>query len=129
MAPALRFCGKIDKSTPYRNWQMVVMDYYDGSPPTEMQAQEIQEDVRKAVAVGHNEGFVFRDTRRPNVLVGKVDDQVKLIDIDWAGKEGEMRYPPDMFDDDELWVAGMKPMALIQNDHDLGMIGKWFPEQ
>ncbi|KAF5316482.1 hypothetical protein D9619_006108 [Psilocybe cf. subviscida] len=128
MAPVLRYCGKIDKSTPYPNWQMVVMDYYNGSPPIEEPDLEIRKAVKKAVAIGHEAGFVFGDIRRPNVLVGKADGQVKLIDFDWAGKEGEAQYPPDMSDNDALWIAGMEPMEFIQKQHDIDMIDKWFPE-
>ncbi|KAF5309866.1 hypothetical protein D9619_010368 [Psilocybe cf. subviscida] len=126
MAPALRYCGRIDASTPYQKWQMVVMDYYDGRPPTEEQAPEIRDDIKKTVTIGHEAGFVFGDIRRPNVLVGKADGQVKLIDFDWAGKADEARYPPDMSDNDMLWVAGMKPTEIIQKQHDLDMIDKWF---
>ncbi|GLB34396.1 hypothetical protein LshimejAT787_0112800 [Lyophyllum shimeji] len=93
MAPALRYCGKIDESTPCRNWKMVVMDYFDGRPSYVDDAhlsRDVHEAVVKAVDLAHQEDFVFGDLRPPNVLINSEGD-IKLIDFDWAGKEGEER--------------------------------------
>lgn len=125
MAPALRYCGKIDERTPYENWQMVVMDYFEGGQATE--EQPTRKAVEEAVKIGHAAGFVFGDVRRANALVGRADGEVKLIDFDWAGEAGRVRYPPDMSDNHDLWVVGMTPMVLIEKKHDLAMIEKWFP--
>ncbi|KAF5321818.1 hypothetical protein D9619_002180 [Psilocybe cf. subviscida] len=128
LAPALRYCGKIDGSTAYpARWKMVVMDYAPGRPSykDDMHKQRhVRRAVLSAVKVAHDQGFVCGDVRPPNVLVQGLDD-IKLIDFDWGGKEGEVYYPVRMTHG--LWARGMEPLGLIEQAHDYAMVDKWFP--
>ncbi|GLB43825.1 hypothetical protein LshimejAT787_1500090 [Lyophyllum shimeji] len=119
MAPALRYCGQIDESTPYSDWQMLVMDYFDGRPSYQNDAhrlREVYDVVVKAVDLAHQEDFVFGDLRPPNVLING-EGEIRLIDFEWAGKEGQVRYPAYM--STMLWVDGVGLMAAITKAHDL----------
>ncbi|KAJ7897871.1 hypothetical protein B0H14DRAFT_3424734 [Mycena olivaceomarginata] len=53
--------------------------------------EDFPEQLTNIVSFLHDGGYVFGDLRWPNVMVaGK---KVKLIDFDWAGKEGYAKYP------------------------------------
>ncbi|KAH7908691.1 hypothetical protein BJ138DRAFT_1157089 [Hygrophoropsis aurantiaca] len=96
MAPVLLFCGSIHQSRElYRT-------------------QKVRQRVNAIVDYAHAEGFVLGDIRPPNILVGDNDD-IRMVDFDWAGKDGEARYPT------------CRPTALITKAHDSAMIDKWFP--
>ena len=65
--------------------------------------------------------FCESNIREPNILVTKNGD-MKIIDFDWCGKDGEVRYPSDI----SLGVgAGWDPDVtcggLIRKDHDRSM--------
>ena len=65
--------------------KVIVMEYLQGyntwpDDPTQEQREKLK---RKAIH-GHE------NLRAPNILVK--DDDVKLVDFDWAGKENEVRY-------------------------------------
>ena len=66
------------------------MEYINGnhwpSNPTPGQ----RDNLKKILSLFHGEGFVHGDLRGPNILV--VDDVVKVIDFNWAGKIGEAWY-------------------------------------
>jgi hypothetical protein len=54
------------------------------------------------VSLLHQGNFVYGDIRGVNIMVkrewneGDVTGNVKLIDFDWAGREGSARYPPNV---------------------------------
>ncbi|KAH7908392.1 hypothetical protein BJ138DRAFT_1012901 [Hygrophoropsis aurantiaca] len=127
MAPDLLYCGRIDQNTPLGNWKLVVMEYFDGRPSYERElhtTEQVRRRVEDIVKFAHEHGFVLGDIRPPNVLVGERND-VRMIDFDWAGKAGEVRYPAHM--STALWTSGIEPTVLITKTHDNNMIQKWFP--
>lgn len=129
MAPDLLYCGRIDASTPYRNWKLVVMDFFDGEPSYEGDRHkdpDVYEKVAAIIGVAHGAGFVLGDVRPPNVLISGAG-AVKMIDFDWAGREGAVRYPAHM--SSGLWVPGVAPAALVEKAHDTGMLARWFRKQ
>ncbi|KAF9643961.1 hypothetical protein BDM02DRAFT_3272735 [Thelephora ganbajun] len=77
------------------------------------------ESLRKAVRALHNEGLVFGDLREPNILIAK--DGIKLVDFDWSGKEGMVRYPADI-SEEILWPEGVGGEGQIKFEHDK----EWF---
>jgi len=110
-APKLHFCGKVSGGTI-----MVVMDFLEGQtaqsqfrdktiPPS------VMEDIKEAITILHSKGFVYGNLRRPNIMIvdrsklprtsrlnegGIVMDAgigAMLVNFDWAGKDGEARYP------------------------------------
>ena len=60
--------------------------------------------------------------RPPNVILGR-DWRARLVDFDWAGKEGEVFYSTAMNIDIE-WPDGAVTCALILRGHDLDMLAK-----
>ncbi|KAI6095799.1 hypothetical protein EDD16DRAFT_1778249 [Pisolithus croceorrhizus] len=91
-APALRGFEKIPGG-----WFMVVMD--DLSNDYETLAKTRVPDSTKnlihaKLAGFHEAGFVHGDIRDTNIMVSKSDNtQFRIIDFDWAGIAGEVRYP------------------------------------
>lgn len=106
MAPALRFFGPLDAHSrrTYAGLSMVVMDkvdghtlhnLYDGKPIP----SDIEDEVMRAVNELKSGGFVHGDLRAPNVMLldsPAEGTRVRLIDFDWAGKVGKVRYPFDL---------------------------------
>ncbi len=106
---------------------MVVMDAIDEDyaelntqPPTPL----IVDGIEAKIIELHQQGFVHGDIRDTNVLVRK--DGMKgfmLVDFDWAGKIGDVRYPMNVNWGDDLWrPEGARDGKLILPDHDLEML-------
>ena len=47
----------------------------------------------------------------------------QLINFDWAGKQGEVRYPFSINLSAIPWPRGGKERALIEKEHDEAMLG------
>nr|CAG8435703.1 14843_t:CDS:2 [Entrophospora candida] len=53
--------------------------------------REVSNAVIESVKLLHSSGFVHGDLRSPNIMIGN-NNQMKFINFDWAGKEGEATY-------------------------------------
>ncbi|KZT63438.1 hypothetical protein DAEQUDRAFT_770621, partial [Daedalea quercina L-15889] len=121
-APELRFCDKVDSI----GMRVVVMDYVNGYMATVPLAATTASSLRKAVETLHADDFVFGDLREPNVMIAG-DGNVKLIDFDWSGRVGEVRYPYDIaLDEDPAeflygWHPEVHGGELITKEHDTHM--------
>ncbi|KAF8989086.1 hypothetical protein BDQ17DRAFT_1434673 [Cyathus striatus] len=51
-----------------------------------------ERDLNKLVAEFHSKGYVHGDLRDANIISGE-DGCVKLVDFDWAGRDGLVSYP------------------------------------
>jgi hypothetical protein len=51
------------------------------------------------------------------------DGEVKLIDFNWAGVEGQARYP-SLISPEIHWPNGVKPLAVMRREHDLNMLNE-----
>ncbi|KAF8512203.1 hypothetical protein JB92DRAFT_2535851, partial [Gautieria morchelliformis] len=124
-APALRGFQHIEGG-----WFMVVMDLIDEDayerldkvPPSDR--SKFETEIRRCVHQLHDAGFVHGDIRSTNFMVpkGKGTNKIMLIDFDWTGEIGEVRYPHNV-----NCVGVRRPRdaydgALITTDHDLEMI-------
>ncbi|KAG2125665.1 hypothetical protein DEU56DRAFT_715527, partial [Suillus clintonianus] len=72
----------------------------------------------------HQEGYVHGDIRDMNVMV-KRDRSTgfKLVDFDWSGKIGEIRYPMNVYRGGRLWRPdGADDGQLILAEHDVQML-------
>lgn len=123
--------------------QMVVMEYVEASGSTPANARTQLEAVLTAL---HARGYVLGDLRRPNVLFNKNDD-VKLIDFDWAGRydtsvvddlseelrneivisenersSGKFAYYPLNLSRRVEWAKGVEELRPIRPVHDLYML-------
>ncbi|KAK0207037.1 hypothetical protein DFS33DRAFT_638382 [Desarmillaria ectypa] len=132
LAPKLLYHGPLDSSTDapsYGSLRMVVMEEVEGTNAfVQYQGRKAPESfvtsVREAVCRLHDHGFVFGDLRRQNIMVTQ-DDKVKLIDFDWAGKDGEAEYPMRLSEKIQ-WAPGVGAMEKVYKAHDIFMIDKLF---
>ncbi|TFK77664.1 hypothetical protein K466DRAFT_508246, partial [Polyporus arcularius HHB13444] len=74
--------------------------------------------------------MVHGDIRLGNVVIAKptgadddddVGKRVRIVDFDWAGEEGTVRYPLHL-SKDVRWPAGVADHALIRAQHDDEMV-------
>ncbi|KAG8213574.1 hypothetical protein J3R82DRAFT_10230 [Butyriboletus roseoflavus] len=68
-----------------------------------------QDDLSRAFEELHAAGYVFGDLRESNVIVTsglEGTSTAQLIDFDWAGKEGEVKYPISI-PSSANWPAGL----------------------
>ena len=71
----------------------------------------IQNCIRKI----HAKGYCHGDFRSPNILVNIKNYSVKIIDFDWAGESGIVKYPMFMNHD---WPDSAKDGKLILKEYD-----------
>ena len=110
---------------------MVVMEYVDGETLAMAKPKmdggmirTVWSEVQCALDVLHSNGLVFGDLWLPNILITK-DGNVKLIDFNWAGEDGQAKYPP-LISQEITWPEGVEAMAVMRQQHDLDMLHKLF---
>ena len=134
LAPKILFYGSphLSKEQPsYDSISMVVMEYIDGEslakakPSLNKEATDmVRSQLEQALGLLHRHGFVFGDLRSPNVIITK-KNEVKLIGFDWAGEEGQAKYPY-LINPDIDRPESVKALAFIQKAHDLEMLNRMF---
>ena len=127
LAPALYYCGKVSvraEDPSYGRLKMVVVEFIQGSTLYNRQAlpASIVDQIKRALAVLHSNGYVFGNLRRPNILI-TVDDQVRLTNFELAGLEGKDRYPLRIAPLDEF-ADGTQGCSLLKTQDDIDMLGK-----
>jgi len=91
-AQRLWYCEKVENIGMY----VVVMDLAAGRYiGIHYQDQRLVGKLRTAIQTLHGMNFVHGDLRELNILVTK-NGNMKIIDFDWCGKDGEMCYPSDI---------------------------------
>ncbi|KAG7441371.1 uncharacterized protein BT62DRAFT_937134 [Guyanagaster necrorhizus] len=130
-APALKYCGPIssDGKYWYGSLQMVVMESLRG--PTVAQkyeesiAETVREAVRGAVRILHDQSLVHGDIRTPNIVIvdgaGDEGERMRIIDFDWAGEQGKVRYPLHLSNYIRN-TLGVKDCDIITFQHDMTMV-------
>ncbi|KAG5634558.1 hypothetical protein H0H81_001534 [Sphagnurus paluster] len=134
LAPELLYCGSpgLNEEEPsYESLSMIVMGFVKGKTLAKSKLnQETAEMVRRtledALNMLHDNGLVFGDVRSPNVMITPAKG-VKLIDFNWAGEEGQAKYPY-LISPGLPWPPGVQPLAVIERDHDWQMLEKMFSE-
>jgi hypothetical protein len=121
LAPRLRYFSGDDKGFKKPGGlEMVVMDFmpeYSDSPLT----KQGLEDVRRALDLLHQAGYVFGDLRLANIL-NLQDGHAMLVDFDWSGVAEQVFYPMGLNKEIE-WPATCDAGAPIRKDDDLFMFG------
>ena len=84
--------------------------------------QEVVKNLTSAVEFLHEKDFVHGDIRPPNVLVND-KGEIKLIDFDWAGREGCAIYP-SLLNGNVGWPEGATAGKKITKKHDTFMLQK-----
>jgi serine/threonine protein kinase len=130
LAPELLYYGRIgvqEGDPSYGHLRMVVMEYIDGE--TLDKAKRIppmsRDCIRHALDLLHKSGYVFGDLRPPNVMVTK-NQEIKLIDFDWAGLHMKAQYPI-LISRNLPWPEGVEALCLMETSHDDDMFARLFP--
>ena len=122
LAPKLYFCGRV-----VGDLFMVVMEHVDGKSIWQLRHDItpipgiVPTKVEEAVGLLHNKGIVFGDLRSNNILYTP-SDRVIIVDFDWAGNDGESRYPVTLNpgeDNKKTWAEGVVPYGIMRKEHDL----------
>jgi len=106
----------LDVYKPYSNRSMNISS---GSFPD---VGVLRPQVEKVIKSLHSKGLVHGDVRDTNLLV-RTDGECGfvLIDFDWAGKEGEARYPMNVNRNNIRRPEGARDGLPIKQKHDLEM--------
>jgi serine/threonine protein kinase len=130
LAPRLDYCGslQLDNGQPsYGSLIMFVMEYIPGQSLNNAKGnmdaatkQRVRNEVWRALDLLHTRSMVFGDLRPPNVMVTTAH-QVNLIDFDWAGDYGQVKYPC-LISPSVSWPAGVEALGVIEYAHDNEML-------
>ncbi|CAJ0629132.1 13247_t:CDS:1 [Entrophospora sp. SA101] len=117
-------------------YKFIVMQYLDGyetinslfSKVKKEDLKEIKNSIKLAVGILHDKNFVHGDFRLNNILAKKVEDRwvIKIIDFEWAGPEGKIRYPYVTMNPKIKWHNEVKPGNLIRKSHDIHLLDEGF---
>ncbi|KAH9939746.1 uncharacterized protein BXZ73DRAFT_75919 [Epithele typhae] len=130
LAPALLYHGDVwpgEDELRYHGHEMVVMEHVEGVPAFAPEQQSAAApEVERALKILQGSGMVHGDLRPPNILLLRgwgqgVEGRVRIIDFDWAGREGEVRYPC-WLSKEVFPVDGIDDYAPITCAHDKGML-------
>jgi serine/threonine protein kinase len=110
-------------------WRMIVMemigeDYFRLSDSPRPYSH--YEDIRERLTCLHQENYVHDDVRNTNILVKKDGvEGFKLVDFDWSGRIGHVRYPMNVYRGSRLWrPPEAEDGQLIMADHDIEMLNR-----
>ncbi|KAH9039480.1 hypothetical protein EDB83DRAFT_2228374 [Lactarius deliciosus] len=126
-APELFFCERIQGGVT-----VVIMKFITGQnahyhrfKDSKLLPPDILDDVKSAVRVLHDAGIVFGDLRRPNIVIDTTGerDRALLVDFEWAGQDGQARYPTLLNNTGQItWATGVKRHGIMRKEHDIEMI-------
>ncbi|KAL4255883.1 hypothetical protein AB1N83_011384 [Pleurotus pulmonarius] len=100
----------------------VVTEFVEEKESAQLTTEGVK-TLRDAVKALHEHALVFGDLRDANVLVDTRGNPY-LIDFDWSGAEGTVRYPLDLNTAGIDWAEGVRPGAKIRREHDVDMLEK-----
>ena len=110
-------------------WLMVVMVQINVGDYTSFEPRlGLEPVINERVTQLHQKGFVHGDIRRENILVHRIErSKFLMVDFDWAGRIGDVRYPPNVNRGLGLWrPTDARDGEIILADHDLQMIAALF---
>ena len=114
-------------------WTVIVMEYIDGKSLYECyytlnteQKQNIKHKLDEALQHMATGSFVHGDLRRPNIIIQN-ESIPFIIDFDWAGEEGVVRYPVTL-NPSITWPETAQAGLPIKAQHDKDMVKKLFIE-
>jgi hypothetical protein len=118
-------------------WYMAVMEYLDPLiyrvlEPRDYRYTELVAGVQKVIETLHAGGFVHGDIRYVNMMTrhewkgSEAMGNVFLIDFDWAGHDGNVRYPPHLNNKSVKRHDEAKGEELVSKAHDWFMVEHMF---
>jgi len=112
-------------------WHMVVMGLIGGDYVELHQLSgtpQLLDKIRDTLSRLHQAGYVHSYIRDTNIMVAKnAEPSFMLVDFDWAGKLGEVRYAMNVHQGEDLWRPnGASDGELITADHDMQMMEYMF---
>lgn len=127
MAPALYYHGKVgvqDGDPSYSGFKMVITEYIERSAAYDDGALSdlIIDRTKCALQKLHDNGYVYGNLRRANILVTK-EEQVKLVNFEMTGLDGKDCYPLGISPLVE-WPDGVEGLAVMKMEHDFEMLNK-----
>jgi RIO-like serine/threonine protein kinase len=108
---------------------MVVMDRVDGKSIWQLQEDKrpvpaiVLTSVTDAIDLLHEKDIVFGDLRDPNILYDASEARVVLVEFDWAGKDGESRYPATL-NPSNAWPEDVSPYSIMDKAHHLWQLNR-----
>ena len=130
MAPALYYYGKVgvqDDDPSYSGFKMVITEYIEPSVAYDQAlSNSIVDRTKYALQILHDNGYVYGDLRRSNILVTK-EEQVKLVNFEMTGLDGKDRYPLGISPLVE-WPDGVEGLSVMKIEHDVDMLNKMLAE-
>ena len=115
LAPKIKFWRKLPGK-----WFVVVMEKVNGSKISTSASPEAKKALKDAVERMHDAGFVHGNLRSKNILVD--GDEICILGFDWAGVEGEARYPVEL-DSDKLHEDAQCGVPILK-EHDCYQVTK-----
>ena len=91
---------------------------------------QLQEAVDGIIEKLESKNYVHGDLRSNNIMirtdVKEKSVDLRVIDFDWAGEAGQVRYPAER--NREIWWPG-EAGGPIEQDHDLRMVNSWMKQE
>uniref|UniRef100_T1IM59 Protein kinase domain-containing protein n=1 Tax=Strigamia maritima TaxID=126957 RepID=T1IM59_STRMM len=118
-ACASKYAPRVIYYEDNRTYQVVIYEEFMGKPFSKTDHGTNSTaigNLKAALKVLHDGGFVFGDLRPPNILVND-ESEVNLIDFDWSGENGEGRYP-EVVNSSIVWPEGVNYGRLLRKEHD-----------
>ena len=117
-APPLQYCEKFGRFTAVVMDEVgdpVCVDKYVRDNPTKKDS--VKEQCEKILEILCKQKYVHGDLRNVNVLVDQ-SGKVKVIDFDWAGDYGDVKYPMFLNHQGIEWPNGATDGQPITHQHD-----------
>jgi len=111
LAPVVYYSEKITSL-----YNVIVMEYIENATSlreyvkssSTVDVQSVKTKCTKILNELHEAGYCHGDFRSNNILV-RSNLTIVIIDFDWAGKDGDAKYPLFMNHVDIMWPDGAKP--------------------
>ncbi len=101
-----------------------MMEYvkWSGYKISDLSDPEKREISQRILDALNEKNYVHGDLRLPNLIVSDLAKNVMLLDFDWAGVAGQVKYPDSLNISEIDWPHGVCAGAKILQRHDEEML-------
>jgi serine/threonine protein kinase len=124
------FAPALISYTTLGNYKVVVMEKLNNLRALtrdDLKKSEILQQIRAILSKLKEKNYVHGDFRRCNILVDTGSNRVFLVDFDWSGIDGEVKYPP-LMNSHITWPEGANTGELIRHEHDVYWLDHFFDD-